>query len=306
MEEIEANAVNTVHRLELTSGDCVYLKIQFRTGFSLEVEHRVIQILRNYAVLPTPEFSYYTETLAEIGHPCLLSSELPGNHGRDYFESTREHERLSLLRQFGELLRSLHELPVAAFDWLPRKSLEGWQNQIRRFLSDGTLRRELARVSASFQDDLELLLDELYCELPVRESVVLWGDAALHNLLISRPKACPCVTAIHDFENARLGPPQEDLLHVLGDFGTRNPRNIYGKQQYVEAFKAGYDSSDDEWTLEPAETHAREAVRMAIGIWWFWDALGMLHPRTAEWMQDVLDSLAAVRSSIDTDSSQTT
>ena len=289
--ELEANPTNCVYKA-VSSGDTYIVKIKYRTAFSLAVEHNMTALLRDTTVLPVPEICVLCEDTDAFGYPYLISSLLPGAQGRDFFEmpGTSDDRRCRLLKEFGSMVAVINEQKVS--DGLfPVQDMAGWRDDIRRKLLDN---QELA---AGLPEDcrarlpvIEDLLDKIEIVPGPSPQGLLWGDAAMHNLLVDEDGH---IVGIHDFENAATGDLLHEQLHVAAEFG-RTPQEIYGRAHYPQEFWSGYVEAGGV-RVEPDDTYlkVRQATRGA-GLCWFWEVLGVFHPRTPQWLDDLEGGLRSL------------
>ena len=289
--ELEANPTNCVYKAVCRGGSYI-VKIKYRKAFSLTVEHNMTALLRDTTILPVPEICVLCEDTDAFGYPYLVSSLLPGIQGRDFFEmpGTSDDRRCRLLKEFGSVIAFINE-QKASDGLFPVHDMTGWRDDIRRKLLDN---RELA---ADLPEDcrarlpvIDALLDKIDIVPGPSPQGLLWGDAAIHNLLVDEDGH---IVGIHDFENAATGDLLHEQLHVAAEFN-RKPREIYGRPHYPKEFWSGYVEAGGV-RIEPDDTYlkVRQATRGA-GLFWFWEVLGVFHPRTPQWLDDLEGGLRSL------------
>ena len=293
-EAAGANQTNGIFRAG-GSGGVFFVKIKFRgttsltrPGASLRVEAGLTEHIRAHTDLPLPALCLYDDDTAVFGHPYLVASGLPGRMGRDYFEdeSTAPEQRRDLLRQFGAVVATING--TAPPPDLPRRDLSHWREDIRVHLLEN--RDLLAALPAECRPRVERvagLLEGIDLLPPPPQNGLLWGDAALHNVLVKDGEIC----GVYDFEDGALGPLAEDQLHVASEYRVRKPREVYGRPGNAEALWQGYAEAGGR-RLEPDPTYLKiKKTLMGAGFYWFWEVLGALHPRTPEWLENLENGL---------------
>lgn len=119
---------------------------------------------------------------------------------------------------------------------------------------------------------------------------LLWGDATIHNLLVDDDGH---IVGIYDFENGATGDLLHDQLHVAAEF-TRKPQEIYGRDHYPQEFWSGYAEAGGV-RIEPDETYLKvRQATMGTGLCWFWEVLGVFHPKTPQWLDDLESGLKSL------------
>jgi len=293
--EVGANPTNCLYRAECSDAKVYFVKIQFRKAFSLEVQCRVTELLRERTELPVSEICAFGGEDRIFGHPYLISSELPGASGRTFFEETDDGKRLPLLREFGAAVAVIHRQQPEE-EGLPTRDLRSWRETVREKLLDNRPLIEALPVECRERlDGIAERLGRIDAEPEGTPRGLLWGDATLHNLLVDGEGH---ITGVIDFENGVVGDLLVDQLHVSGDFRVRSPREIYGRAEYPEAFWDGYLKAGG-IRVEPGEIYMkiRAVAQNAGSICWFWEALGLLHPRTPDWLDELEVALKGLEES---------
>ena len=283
--EVGANPTNCLYRAECSDAKVYFVKIQFRKAFSLEVQCRVTELLRERTELPVSELCVFGGEEWTFGHPYLISSELPGASGRVFFEETDDEKRLRMLREFGAAVAVIHRQQLEE-GGLPTRDLRSWRETVREKLLDNRPLVSLLPVECRGKlDGIAERLERIDAEPEDTSRGLLWGDATLHNLLVDGEGH---INGVVDFENGAVGDLLVDQLHVSGDFRVRSPREIYGREEYPEAFWDGYLEAGG-IRVEPGERYLkiRAVAQNAGSICWFWEALGLLHPRTPDWLDEL-------------------
>jgi aminoglycoside phosphotransferase (APT) family kinase protein len=283
--EVGANPTNALYRAECSDAKIFYVKIQFRKAFSLEAQCQVTKLLRERTELPVSEICTFGGENRTFGHPYLISSELPGATGRVFFEEADDEKRLRLLREFGAVVAVIHRQQPGD-ERLPKRALRSWREMVREKLLDNRpLIEALPAECREKLDGIGARMDQIDAEPEEMPGGLLWGDATLHNLLVDGEGH---ITGVIDFENGAVGDLLVDQLHVSGDFRVRPPREIYGREEFPEAFWDEYLEAGGV-RIEPGERYLkiRMVAQSAGGICWFWEALGLLHPRTLDWLDEL-------------------
>lgn len=291
--EVGANPTNSLYRAECVGAEVYFVKIQFRKAFSLEVQCRVTELLRERTELPVSEVCAFGGEDRTFGHPYLISSELPGASGRTFFEEADDEKRLRLLREFGAAVAVIHQQKPEDGE-LPMRDLRSWRETVREKLLDNRpLIEELPAECRERLDGIAERLDRIGAEPEDTPGGLLWGDATLHNLLVDGEGY---ITGVVDFENGAVGDLLVDQLHVSGDFRVRSPREIYGRAEYPEAFWDGYLEAGGV-RVEPGKRYlkVRAVAQNAGSVCWFWEALGLLHPRTPDWLEELEVALKGLK-----------
>ena len=291
--ELEANPTNCVYKAVCCDGSYV-IKIKYRKAFSLAVDFNITALLRDTTTLPVPEISVLCEDTDAFGYPYLISSLLPGTQGRDFFEmpSTSDDRRCRLLKEFGSVVAAINEQRVSD-GLLPVQDVTQWREDIRRkLLYNQDLVADLPEDCQAKLPIIEDLLDKIDVVPNPSPQGLLWGDAAIHNLLVDDDGH---IVGIHDFENGATGDLLHEQLHVATEF-TREPQEIYGRDHYPQEFWAGYAEAGGV-RIEPDETYLK--VRQATfvigaGLCWFWEVLGAFHPKTPQWLDDLESGLKSL------------
>ena len=286
--ELEANPTNGVYKAVCCDGSYI-VKIKYRRAFSLAVEHKMTTLLRETTTLPVPELCVLCENTDAFGHPYLISSLLPGIQGRDFFErrGTSDDRRCRLLKEFGSVVAIINEQGVSD-GLVPVQDMTEWREDIRRkLLENQELVAHLPEDCQAKLPTIEDLLDRVDVVPDPGPQGLLWGDAAIHNLLVDDDGH---IVGIHDFENGATGDLLHEQLHVAAEF-SREPQEIYGRHHYPQMFWAGYVEAGGV-RIEPDETYLRvRQATMGAGLCWFWEVLGVFHPRTPQWLDDLEGAL---------------
>lgn len=288
--EVRANPINCLYRAECGVSSVYYLKVQPQGGFSLETEATATELLAAATALPVSGFCHYEASPDILGCPYLVIGGLPGVEGRAAFEAAGDGDRCDMLRQFGEATAVIHLVSPAPDTDLPVRDLSQWRQTIEtKLLGNQPLVSSLPPEGRSRLPAIAAALDRIDLDLEPVPQGVLWGDAALHNLLYDENGQ---VSGVLDFENAGFGDLLVDQLHVVGDFQVRAPREIYSQPHYLEAFWSGYLAAGGS-RIEPGSTYlrVRTAAQKAGSICWFWHVLGAPHRRTGQWLDELEGAL---------------
>ena len=294
--EVGANPINCLYRAECGGSAVYFLKVQPRGGFFLGTQAAVTQLLASATDLPVSGFCHHETDPGILGYPYLIASGLPGTEGRAAFEAAGDGDRCDMLRQFGQVTARIHRVRPAPDIDLPTRDLSRWRQTIEeKLLRNQPLISSLPPDSRNRLPGIAATLDQVDVDLAPGPQAVLWGDAALHNLLFDEGLQ---VSGVLDFENAGFGDLLADQLHVAGDFDVRRPREIYGQPQYLESFWAGYQAGGGV-RIQPTGTylHIRTATQKATGICWFWETLGSLHRKTGQWLDELEGALSELAES---------
>lgn len=290
-DEVGANPTNCVYRA--ATPDIHYIvKIKFRgttsrvrPGASLRVERDMVEWLRSVADLPVSDVCLLDEETESFGYPYLISQVLPGINGRDYFtaDTMSDTQRVQLLKAFGRIVAAINGLSVPK-GLLPVRDMARWKEDISQRLLDNTALIEV--LPPECQDRLPTIGDLLARVDVALEDVpqgVLWGDAALHNINVDEAGR---IVGVYDFEDGAVGDLWSEQLHIAAEC-TRSPKEIYGQPHYPGELWGGYAEAGGVYE-EPGATYmqVRQAT-MGAGLCWFWEVLGVLHPRTPEWLADL-------------------
>ena len=282
-EAQEANMVNAVYKAT-TPQKTYFVKVKFRTGFSLRVQADALRIIRSATDLPVGAVSICDEDDGPFGHPYLICDELPGKSARELFEKSGLAVQRQILREYGRIAAALHQIDHDGSE-LPRRGLHDWRERLTNcFLDDHEL---ISALPPTARDRIPVIRDLLATTTAVVTPTVQsfqWGDAVLHNLLVD---ASGHVTGVIDFENACYGDLLEDQLHIESEFDVRKPREIYGTAEFREEFWDSYERHGGTRT-KPDETYlaVRHAMQ-AAGISWFWTGARVLPPRTLTYIEDL-------------------
>jgi aminoglycoside phosphotransferase (APT) family kinase protein len=293
---VGGNIMNAIYDIHLDNGQQAILKVQVRTGGSVEAEHRVIEYLRAMTSLPVSKWSILDTTCSICAYPYVIFSRLSGQSARVVFEASNEEIRQQLVRQLGHILGVLHSQPLPPYECLGDDRPAQWRSTLEQsFFHDEILRRELSACVPTFYPRLIELLGTVSVPAMTEEVVLLWKDPAFHNMLVANDTIPVSLSGIFDFQFASIGSRTVDLVYVEEDFARRSPREIYGNPAHVQAFKAGYEGASGCGYEIEARHRILQSVMMyarAVRNWWEWGRL--LHPKTPFFLDTVLDGLSAL------------
>lgn len=298
-----ANHLNTVLMLDTRDGQFI-LKVRHRKTHNraLETERIVIEPLRKSTSLPLSELVIFDGDRDAIPYPFVVTSKLPGEPGRAFFETTTVGLRKALSNQLGVVLAAIHghgrseDLQFRA----PQRSLRLWRETLTAFFSssEDDFGLEMRAFSPEICGEIEALVQRIPVDTVEEEETLVWGDAAFHNMVVSNGDESIEVTGVFDLESASYGNRMFDLHHVEGDFGGRKPTEVYANPEYLKEFYRGYEGAGGIVTKPDEYDRIRfEVVYCATGIRWWWDNLEILHgvtPRLLDRLTAALRHLATI------------
>ena len=202
IQRLEGNFTNLVLDVETRSSGRVFIKMQFRKtgGFSLKTEFLATQALHGNAGVPVSESLVYDGDAEPLPYECLLIPREPGEPGLGFYRSASRAQRLQLGAMLGETLARVHNQQCPeALQAVQTRDLARWEGTVRKALFG----------DAVLASSIEATLPELWHRLsatmdPAPEvrigggNVFLWGEPALHNVLVENGGS-PRITNVHDF-----------------------------------------------------------------------------------------------------------
>ena len=297
-ETIYGNFINANYLIETSQGEFI-LKIQFREGgHSIKVEHDVTHMLHAKTQLPVCEFCRLDEDRDVIPSPYLLVNKLPGELGRRAFERTDRSGRRQLSRELGATLGEIHRQDVTALQNLPSLDLRAWRGLLDDLLGDGEINRAIAEILPGFDDALSERLQSVGNVEYKPAPVLLWRDAFFYNLLVTERESGFELTGVYDFQSAAYGSRDLDIADIENGFRSQSRRpnaqnpKAYQDDQSLKEVREGYaETSGSVLTTNPMQEAIVGLVRSAHLVWYYWDALGVLHPTTPSLLDGIIDRL---------------
>lgn len=205
-----ANHLNTVLMLDTRDGQFI-LKVRHRKTHNraLETERIVIEPLRKSTSLPLSELVIFDGDRDAIPYPFVVTSKLPGEPGRAFFETTTVGLRKALSNQLGVVLAAIHghgrseDLQFRA----PQRSLRLWRETLTAFFSssEDDFGLEMRAFSPEICGEIEALVQRIPVDTVEEEETLVWGDAAFHNMVVSNGDESIEVTGVFDLESASYG-----------------------------------------------------------------------------------------------------
>ncbi|HVZ44214.1 MAG TPA: phosphotransferase family protein [Ramlibacter sp.] len=235
-----ASVAGRREELILRLGDPQGLFGPYRT----EPEFLALTALAQASDVPIPRVRARSDDTAILGAPFIVTERVDGDTPTPWngAASKVESERVSLAREFSDVLGSLH-----AFDWRSTP-LAAWASHLR---ADNVARTEIRKwaletgyPSLALPPAMHYAMRWLEAHAPAsRDIVLVHGDYRVGNFL----RKGAHITAILDWELVHLGDPHEDLAWA----GLR-------------AFSAG--SGRIGGFIERAEFHERYTARSGIAV----------------------------------------
>jgi len=288
-EPVDSNMINVVYKAT-SSRDSYFVKIQFRTGFSLKTQSETTQLIRASTQLPVCDICILDEETEPFGHPFLISNQLQGQLGRGLFETGDASLQRQILKEYGKTVAQLHAMNPTTHN-LPTRTYRNWKNTIRtRLLDNDGLIAALPKTCQERIPIISELLDRAEVNLESVPQGFIWGDAVLHNMFFDRQGN---LTGIIDFENSAWGDLLFDQLHMQAEF-RRSPQEVYGQKDYPEELWRGYEQAGG---IRPTPSNAHLAVRkaeQASGFSWMWNAMGVFPPQTPTHIEELENTLRAL------------
>ncbi|BET65666.1 hypothetical protein ASA1KI_05840 [Opitutales bacterium ASA1] len=202
-------ACDTVERLP--GGDCPVFAagnewvMKFAPAHDAGALHREVAVQTTLAGSATPlRAAMLAHGTCEDWH-YLVSSRLPGRPLHEVWPTLACSDRLVLAEEFGELLRTLHEIPPPTADVpdLPR-----WDVFVVRAVHEWPTRWGLERVPAALRADGPRFLEASGLESSAPPSAnlrLLHGDLAPENVLVHENAGRWRFSGMIDFGNAMIG-----------------------------------------------------------------------------------------------------
>lgn len=223
---------NLVYHLELSHGSSVVLRIA-PPSTSIPYWDDVALMRREYAIQPhlaslgslIPPVLFVDFTRQLIDRDYMLQSYCAGERWEDVIDELDEADNLSLWRQFGAILRRLHDTTGEGFGWpAPGQWYATWVEaitvrflQIIAYLEQGNQNtNSLHQVFAYLQAQPQRLAE-------VQRPCLLHGDLWCFNLLIDRQFTPPQIVGVIDADRAWWGDPLADMTNFLLAIRTEEP-----------------------------------------------------------------------------------
>jgi Ser/Thr protein kinase RdoA (MazF antagonist) len=296
------NFTNSVFECRTTVGDCFILKIQYRVGnLSLEADRDVTQLLEE--ALTVTSLCLLDNDCDVIPFPTLILSKLEGELAETIFEHSTHQARIRLSRILGEILATIHAVPVSEGQ-VPSKplfSLNGWREKVGDgLLKDEELRSVIDGIDRGFYAQLQGLLDQIP-DLHFDEKLCLvWGDPKFHNFLVQEDGDDIQLCGVFDFQTAGLGNPIFDALSLEGNFERNQSDGLYQNAAYVEACCDAYAECGMQWPqISEIERVVRDVILKANGARWWWDAARVLPPFVPKTLAGVIDGLEWLKKNVE-------
>ena len=295
---IYGNFINANYLIGTSRGEFI-LKIQFREGgHSLKADHYVTHMLQERTQLPVCEFCRLDEDKDVIPFHFLLLSKLPGEPGRDVFERTDKSGRLEISRKLGAILGEIHRQDGTGLEHLLNLDLRDWPNLLEGFLGDNEMNRAISTFLPGFGESLRARLHSIGDAEYKSAPVLLWRDAFFYNILVSEHKSGFEVTGVYDFQSAAYGSRELDISDIEHGFQSQSSRpnakhpEAYRDAQCLMEVHRGYEeTSGVELVTNQIQDEIIGMVRSAHLVWYYWDALGVLHPETPNLINGIMDRL---------------
>ena len=299
-----AYVINSVYDLELTDGERFILKVQFwkaAQDWNLQTSHYIIQRLQQIQGVPVASFCRYDNEGDILPHPYLLSNKLPGQHGDEFFQQTGHTDRVYVSAEMGHVLGLIHDLPIDAAAPLG-PDLNQWRQVVADALEgDPVFKAELDALKPDFFPRFHLLLKTIDAPAIEQQAVPLWLEGALHNVLVQPGNGQPVISGLYDFQACGRGSRLFNFAFTLDNIikvnlrcgQEANPQSLFDADAYSDAFYQAYQATGNplprytDW-----QRTLVEIVRLSHGgIRHWWDCLGVVHRKTAEWLENIIEGL---------------
>lgn len=194
-------------------------------GMDIANEYPVV-LYAHRAGLPVAEPMWFEEDRNRLGSRFIVSRRVPG----EVYGTVKAMDRVlpeSVVRMLAETLARIHTTPLDPDDPLLRRS------HLNRWMAYPTLPENTAglidywarQAPANLSDASPLLAEAIGWlrgnvppdDLPF---CLIHGDAGLHNMLVHEGQ----LSALLDWENARVGDPSEDFAHFFNGVGDKVDR----------------------------------------------------------------------------------
>lgn len=230
-----------VYRITLREGGARVLRITPKGSGRVERERQVRAILNNDPRVPTVHEVLVRDHPLTASCDAVLMRELPGETLHAALHARPDATAISLWRQFGEGLASLHTREVPGFGLLDgrgRGMYSSWRDAMQAAAAQA-LRDARSTHLADLCDAASARLDALAPALDaVTAGRLLHGDPQPLNVLTLGER----ITAWIDFEYASAGDPLYELAFVasLFEHDATNPFRAHHLTWWCEAFADGY------------------------------------------------------------------
>ena len=196
-------------------GDFVFKMTAPRWAGEIEAEHGLLARVSGHLPVASPEPLAHGRL---DGWPFVLMSRLPGRALAEHWPALDSADRRRLTRAIGELLASLHALPVSEAEAAPwpgfLDSLRG--NVVERLRKTGGSEEWLARIEPFFED-----------LGPLSPGTSAWLHTELYDqhLLVEERGGRLELTGVIDFADGRVGHPGYEIPAAV-EFFLRGERPL--------------------------------------------------------------------------------
>jgi aminoglycoside phosphotransferase (APT) family kinase protein len=176
------------------------------------VERAVLATLAAHSAIPAPRIVAAAEHSSLP--PYLILSEVPGETAENLWDGLSRSAQLALARELGALTAAIHRLPQDNLAAVERR-FAGKELHIEQYRSYwlATVEQETALSSQQRRELAHFLREEApqHLAAPVR---LAHYDLAHNHIYLAEEKGAWQVTAIIDWAEAVLGPPEWDMVYL--------------------------------------------------------------------------------------------
>lgn len=295
VEALGPYVTNFIHRIDRDGAPPLVLKGQYRATdtWDVSVEAKAICLLRDGSNLPVPARVIYDGDTDLLGHVYCLIDWLNGRPTLEVIDESSQQDRLTLAEQMGAVHRAIHDCPVPPNHSLPVADLRDWHRLTRgQLLSADDLHRDLNRLCPAFEDTLSRKLETAPEISGLRSPVLIWRDGSPGNTVCQTNGHGPRISGVFDFQSAILMQPWWDIIKAFNHYVPGSEPNRPVTPEW-EAFCLGYGVDDP---LDLAERDPFSVVFPAMYTRHWYESMGFFHPKTPEWLDDLLAALDRLKS----------
>jgi aminoglycoside phosphotransferase (APT) family kinase protein len=189
------------------------------------IERTVLATLAAHSAIPAPRIVAAAERSSLP--PYLILSEVPGETAEELWDGLSRPTQLALARELGALTAAIHRLPQDELAAVERR-FAGKELHIEQYQARwiAAFEQETALSSQQQREIAHFLRDEApqHLAAPVR---LTHYDLAHNHIYLAKENGAWRVTAIIDWAEAVLGPPEWDIVYLWFWTFTRDREAMY-------------------------------------------------------------------------------